>query len=311
MPDLKRSLIILLMSASSVFAQDAESFLSETSETLSFEDSLSIFSMIDSLLTMDDLGSSQLVLRAGYNSNVLSAGRTLGIENFGLSPGISFYHRSGLYADLTGYWSNDFDPTYYLTVASVGYMHDFNKHFSVIGGYDHYFYSANNDDVYIPYTNTLSVTPIIDLKPFIFSFNYSFYFGDANAHRLMPGAGITFETRNKFGLSRIAITPSFYALWGDETIVEITYPDTWREIVRRIRAGQLWYDITEKRVFGIMNYTFSTPVSVSFKKWHVTFTYNYSIPKALPGEPDTFSESTFLAASISYYISIVPKKLRL
>lgn len=311
MSDLKRCLCILLLAASPVFAQDAESFLSESGEALSFEDSLSIFTMIDSLLSMEELGSSQLAFRVGYNSNVLSAGRTLGIENFGLSPGVSYYHRSGFYADMTGYWSADFDPAYYLTVASVGYMLDFSKHFSVIGGYDHYFYSVNSDDEYIPYTNTLSITPILDFKPFIFSFNYSFYFGDAYANRLMPGVGVTLETKNKLGFNRIAITPSFYALWGDETIIEISYPDTWREIIRRLRRGELWYDFHEKRVFGIMNYTFSAPVSLSFKKWYLTFTYNYSIPKALPGEPDTLEESSFLSASVSYYLNIVPRKFRL
>ena len=60
------------------------------------------------------MGGSQLAVRLSYNSNVLSAGRTLGIENFGLAPGLSYYHKSGLYADVSGYWSKDFDPSYYL-----------------------------------------------------------------------------------------------------------------------------------------------------------------------------------------------------
>jgi hypothetical protein len=49
----------------------------------SYSDSLSIFSMIDSLLksqsTIADLGSS-LVIRAGVNSNIISAGRSIGVN---------------------------------------------------------------------------------------------------------------------------------------------------------------------------------------------------------------------------------------
>ncbi len=63
---------------------------------------------------------SQLAIRIGYNSNVLSAGRTLGIENFGLAPGISFYHISVLFADVTSYWSKW--PNYYKAWLTYFYL---------------------------------------------------------------------------------------------------------------------------------------------------------------------------------------------
>src|SRR6187399_3547601 len=138
----RRLLLTLIITAccESSFSQHADSLLlSQTETELSFDDSLSIFYLIDSLLQQGDLNVSQVAFRLSYNSNVLSTGRTLGIENFGLTPGISYYHWTGLYADVSGFWSKDFDPSYYLTIASVGYMHDFSKKFSVMAGYDHYF----------------------------------------------------------------------------------------------------------------------------------------------------------------------------
>src|SRR5690349_13003138 len=185
-------LLIVIFSAPCVtFAQSADSLL--TKAALSSQDTLTIFDLIDSLLMLEDEASSQLSLRLGYNSNVLEAGRTLGIENFGLAPALSYYHKSGVYADVTGYWSKDFQPKYYLTVASVGYMYDFNKYFSVIAGYDRYFYS---DATYIPYQNTFSVAPLAEFKPVSISLNYSYYFGDQSAHRVMPGLGVTLEKKN-------------------------------------------------------------------------------------------------------------------
>ena len=95
----RRLLLILIITACCEisFSQHADSLLlSQTETELSFDDSLSIFYLIDSLLQQGDLDVSQLAFRLSYNSNVLSTGRTLGIENFGLSPGISYYHKSGL-----------------------------------------------------------------------------------------------------------------------------------------------------------------------------------------------------------------------
>jgi len=304
---------ILSASSATVFAQDADSVLTETSSILTLEDSLSIFNLIDSLLAMPAPIGSQLAIRMGYNSNVLSAGRTLGIENFGLAPGISFYHISGLFADVTSFWSKDFDPSYYLTIGSLGYMHDFSKHFSILAGYDHYFYNTSGDS-YIPYQNTLYVTPIVEFKPVSFNLNYSFYFGDQQVHRVMPSLGGTFEKKNWLGLSRIALLPMVSVLWGNEIITTIEYiwPKTRIEGFRNLRDYNTWYSIvqTEKNVSGIMNYTFSIPLNIMYKNWSFMFTYAYNIPKALEDEPLTISESSYLSGSLTYYIGFKQKKFK-
>jgi hypothetical protein len=300
--------LVFILTASSVSAQDADSLLTTNENILSAEDSLSIFSLFDSLIRLDESLGSQLALRLSYNSNVLSAGRTLGIENFGISPGVSYYHKTGLYADVSGYWSKDFEPSYYLTVASLGCIHDFSKRFSIMGGYDRYFYRIADADSYIPYRNTLSVTPILELKPVSISTNYSFYFGDQRVHRLMPGISVTFTKKNFLQLERLSITPSFFALWGNEIITqyEIVFPKSREEAVANWRAYRTVYrvDTINKNVHGIMNYTLTLPLSISHKNWSFTFTYAYNIPKALPEEPLTLSESTYLSGSLIYLINL-------
>ncbi len=306
---------IITASSATSFAQDADSiFTQPNDDVLSSEDSLSIFVLIDSLMQMDDIPGSQFAIRMGYNSNVLSAGRTLGIQNFGLAPGISFYHTSGLFADVTSYWSKDFDPSYYLTVTSFGYMHDFSKFFWVIGGYDHYFYNTSNDS-YLPYQNTLYVTPIAEYKHVSLSLNYSFYFGDQRVHRIMPSLSYTLEKRKWLGFDRVALLPTVSLLWGNEQISTIEYvsPKTVREAIENLRLYGTRFTLmqTDKNVSGIMNYTFSAPLSVMYKKWSLVFTYAYNIPKALSGEPLTISESSYLSGSLTYYIGFKQKKFKL
>ncbi len=304
---------IISASSASLFAQDADSLLSKTETALTLEDSLSIFNLIDSLLAMPSPIGSQLAVRMGYNSNVLSAGRTLGIENFGLAPGISFYHTSGLFADVTSYWSKDFDPSYYLTVTSLGYMYDFSKKFSILAGYDHYFYNTSGES-YIPYQNTVYITPIIEFKPVSLSVNYSFYFGDQYVHRIMPSLGLTLEKRKWRGFSRIALLPTASVLWGNEQISTIEYvaPKTLIEAFQNMRKYGTRFSIvqTNQNVSGIMNYTFSLPLNVTFKNWSFMFTYAYNIPKALPGEPLILSESSYLSGSLTYYIGFKQKKFK-
>jgi hypothetical protein len=307
--------MIMAVTCASVSAQVSDSLLLSQVETeLTFEDSLAVFNLIDSLLQHADLRGSQLAVRLSYNSNVMSTGRTLGIENFGLSPGVSYYHKSGFYGDLSGYWSKDFEPAYYLTVASLGYMRDFTKHFSLLAGYDRYFYAVGEDN-YIPYKNALSVTPVLEFKPFALSTTYSFYFGDSRAHRIMPGINIMMEKEKFINIDRVAVTPSFFMLLGNEALTEIEFiaPRNRREGLFNLKTYSSWYRPVEKEknVFGIMNYAISVPLSVTHKNWGFCFSYTYNIPKALPGEPLTISESSYLSGSITYFISLNRHKLSL
>ena len=313
----RRFLFTVIIAACSQLssAQHADSLLlSELEGDLSFSDSLSIFYLIDSLLQQGDLNVSQIALRLSYNSNVLSTGRTLGIENFGLSPGVSYYHKTGLFADVSGFWSHNFDPSYYLTVVSLGYMRDLSKYFSVMAGYDRYFYGVD-DNHYIPYKNSLSVTPAFDVKPFGISTTYSFYFGDARAHRIMPGINAVLEKRKFLKLNRIAITPAFFILMGNETITELEYvaPKTGGEAIQNFKRFGTRYSLVEhnKNVFGVMNYALSIPLSISHKNWAFSFSYTYNIPKALPGEPLTISESSYLSGSLTYFLDHKRNKLAL
>lgn len=293
-------------------AQDAPSLPDSTQSILSYSDSLSIFQLIDSLLTLEDLTpGSQIATRLSYNSNVLSAGRTLGIQQFGLSPGVAYYHKSGLYADVSSFWSKDFDPQYYLTIIAAGYLHTFSKKFSMIASYDRYIYNTKVDNAFIPYKNAISVSPNLDFKWISFRADYSFYFGDQKVHRIMPSVSVNLEKKGFLSIDKITFFPSVYFLFGNETLsnIEIRWPDTRIERIRNYIKYGTPYEIVEirKEVFGLMNYAFSFPLTVSHKNWSFNFCYTYSIPRALDGEPLLLSESSFLSGGITHYIQFKKK----
>ncbi len=315
MEKVRRFITVLFLSTScALHAQDVDSLLSadEDFNLFSNGDSLSLFALVDSLLALQELEPvSQLAVRIGYNSNVISAGRTLGVENFGLSPGLSYYHTSGAYADVSGFWSNDFDPKYYLTIATVGYSHFFNKHFSTIGCYDRYLYHVA-DDAYIPYRNTLSLTSTFTVKPVNVNVGYSYFFGDKRVHRLFPSIHITVQKKKIWGFDRIAILPTFCILLGSEqfTTSELLIPKNRQEAIQNYRIYKKFIPeiVTNRTEFGVMNYALSIPISISYKDINLLFNYTYSIPKALPSETLTYSESSFLSASLTYTFDLKRNK---
>src|SRR5258708_6509568 len=147
-------------------------------------------------LPLEDLElGSTLVGRLGYNSNIVGASPTLGFNQFGLFPGISYSHKSGLYLDATPYWSQEYSPSLYLTIPSMGYIKTIKK-WTFNLEYSRYIYSFSDSTYHSPYTNSSVWSNFLNLKPFLFRLDYSIYFGDNGVHRIMPGVMLNLEKRN-------------------------------------------------------------------------------------------------------------------
>jgi len=320
------TVVFVIVSACQVYSQTqhADSLLAPPSISLdslntifSKEDSLEIFDLIDSLLKMDpNLGTvpdkSQLAVRLGYNSNITADGRTFEISKFGLAPGISYYHKSGAYIDATTYYSTEYDPNIYLSVASAGYLHTFTKRYSVLAEYSHYFYNDPSDSTFsTPYTENFGISNFLEFKPLMLRFDYFLYFGERTGHRLMPSIGLNLVKRKWLGFDRITFLPMFAVLFGSEQVTQYgVYDNLLLRILnnRRYRlTGQgqllpLTYENTETE-FGVMNYGFSAPISFSKNNWNFLLAYNYNIPKSLPGETLTLENTGFLSFSITRYFN--------
>jgi len=246
-----------------------------------------------------------MAVRLGYNSNITSDNRTFNISQFGLAPGVSYYHKSGGYADLTTYWSNSYEPNFYLTVASAGYLSTFGKHYSLLAEYSHYFYNQPSDStVSIPYTNNIGVSNYFELKPVMLRLDYYLYFGERTAHRLMPSVGLNLVKKNWLGFDRVMFFPAFSVLFGSELITTYgLYPNlALRVIYNRTHVNKLplYYEKNNSE-FGVMNYGFTIPLSFSKKNWSFLISYAYNVPVALPGETLSLENTGYLSFSITRY----------
>ncbi len=338
--------IVLVLSIASLTtsAQDIEPALfTEEEEALLAEleamDSTSLFSLIDNLLTYEPIKST-LNVRLGYNGQVTTAGRDLGVNQYGLSPGVSYYHKSGIYGDLSAYWNSEFDPQYHLTVATLGYLGIVSTEWSYNVSYDHSFFNGVESSI----TNSLSTGVSWTKKYLSANVNYSYWFGTESAHRLVPSLSGYFRVKPKNSfITRVVIMPTASVLMGNQSIINVRFNDN--ETVRRtialtnlndnrirqlidrgiltrqealavfviknsdnLNLTQEQYDhiydflYTEEttEAFGIMNYYLTIPVSVYIDKFSVMASYTYNIPVALPGESIELDNTGYLSLGFSY-----------
>ncbi len=252
---------------------------------------------------MEDLElGSTLVGRLGYNSNIAAVSRTLGFNQFGLSPGISYYHKTGLYLDATAYWSQEYSPNLYLTIPSIGYLKTLKK-WTFNFEYSRYIYSFS-DSTYTPYTNSAVWSNFFEVKPFLFRLDYSFYFGDKSVHRIMPGVMLNFEKRNWHGIKRILVYPTFNVLLGNETWQILQYIPNFHNQYEFDTIRPRYHVQTDNyNKFGVLNYSLALPLSLAYKNWNFLLSYTYNFQQVLPNEPIIVTNSGYLSFSITRYVN--------
>ena len=272
-------------------------------------DSLSIFQLIDSLINMKpEKVNSQFAVRAGYNSNIVATGRPFELGRFGISGGGSFYHKSGFFVDATGYWTHEYDPAYFLTVASLGYMKTDLKNFSFVAEYSRYFYNLSDEYADVSYYNNFTATALYEYKKLNARFDYSLYLGNKTGHRFSPSLSLNLEKKNWRGIRRISLYPTFTLMTGIEQIITYEPPFSTRlGAIIRIRRGLPLYAEQKNYEFGIMNYAFSIPLSVAVKKWGFLLNYTYNIPQKLPNEVTDLSDGGYLSFSLVRYLELKPR----
>ena len=331
------SLIMVLGGYTNAQSQDYD-LDSLINETLAYDsllldelaqDSLSIIDLIDSLLK-GKFKFSSLMLRTAYTSNIMNAGRDFGINQYGFSLGASYYHKTGLFADLTTYWNSDVEPHINPTTISLGYMGSITSKWSVIASYEHFFYTQDQsyDGVLYPITNSLNASTYLDLKHFSFGVDYSFMFGQETAHRIRPNMYGIIRIKTKGFIDEIDFFPSASLLLGNATIYYLDENYSQLQSLleqqginnfqqfrqRRPRLAQylitnyVTYEDRTENVFGIMNYSLSLPIMFRMNRFTFSTSYYINFPVALPGEEIDLSPNSYFNVSLLYSIPFGLKK---
>lgn len=316
--------IVLLASISVIFllpitaAQDnLDEELAKLESALDELDSASLLFILDSLIKLEEARDYQsfLTLRAGYMSQVVSAGRDLNLNQFGLSYGIAYFHHSGFFADVTGYSNSAIDPQYYLNIVSAGYLGSIGQHWTYLLNYDRYFYNrAQEANFNTLYSNGLGVSVYAENDLFESGLDYSVILGDTiTAHRVVWSTNATLTFKNFLFFDKVTLLPTFRMLFGNATSFLRPFRETDIEALQRrlIQSNQrlrnllndpeaLRRAIEEINTFGLLNYSLSLPVSFKKNAFDFLVSYQFNIPQELPGQSEDLIANSFIQASLSY-----------
>ncbi len=276
-------------------------------------DTTSIFTLLDSLITADlnSLKYSQLVIKGGYASQIVSAGRDLGTNQFGVNFGASYYHSSGVYADVTAYINSENSPSHYLTTASVGYLGILKNKWTYLLSYDHYFYRDPSDENIsaLPFTDGFGVAVYKTSGKFETGIDYSIVIGDAiNAHKIYWSINGNFSKEKLWFFDKVSLLPTFGMLFGNQSVLSLRLNRRITEEFFDRRDPRFQIPQEERNVFGLLNYNLSLPIGLRYKKLNLLLSYHYNIPVSLPGERSEVENNSFIGLSASYFIDLKKNK---
>lgn len=178
--------------------------------------------LIDSLLM--DKPTSEFNIGIGYQNRTLFAGRDLGIKQWNSVINASYYHWSGLYADLSGFLYGQSSPKLQMTALSLGYMKDITDDFSVSADIGKMI-ETNPDPNFpnqLPYWTSLSLS--YNINKFMPNADYTLFLGNETAKRLRLGISYYQSYKEVGFLDRISLSPRITTIFGNQ---DITYAQYW------------------------------------------------------------------------------------
>lgn len=278
-------------------------------------DSASFIQLLDGLMGKRYIKSS-FTTRIGYSGQVTNAGRTIGINQFGFSAGVSYYHKSGIFADVSGYWNSDQVPNYSTTIIDIGYMGNFTPNWTYWASYNHYFFSKTTDGaISFPFTDAINASTNYYINKLSFGADYSFTFGEQTAHRIRLNTSYNFSKNSWWIFDRVSFTPNLSLLMGNANVVSWQINATRaKQLINRIGYRRFKYlqvnypdelnaalsYAVETNAFGIMNYSLFMPITFTVKKFSLMVNYTLNLPVELPGEVLDTTINNFFSTTLIF-----------
>jgi len=267
------------------------------------------------------LASRELTVRVNYTSRAVFSGRDFGVNEWMSTPSITYYAKSGFYADITGYYFSQSLPHYELTAVSAGYLGIVSSVVAVSGELSRSFLSQSGQQNLLPYSSNLSVNYTV--SP-VLSANADYYlmFGNVTAHRLRLSLSAYASHKvqsSVLGLKRISCIPAFTAILGTETSAlsvyqpgtptattpgTITTPLTAAErrlqrLQQRIQAkrtGAITPAVTPTvEKFGLMALDLAVPIRATFTGFRLGLTNHLVKPVKIYADEDISTNPIYYA----------------
>jgi hypothetical protein len=281
------TLFFLIISINWLLAQEPpvkEKQVNEVLDELFMEDEL-----LDELIA--SLSKFQfLYISLNFNSDTYFSGRDIGIDQYNLSPQISYIHSNGFFASLSGTYYSEFNPNWDVTNATIGYGKSIGKQklLKYFIAYSKYFYINDFD---YDFTNSLNIGLGIKNKNNTIGTQLSgaLLFGNSQSYQIVLRnyAQINIlKTKN----NSLRFRPQLSFITGEQT-VELDQID-----------AQTGISIMSNS-FRLINTQLNFPLQYSHKSFDIELGYTLNFPNALSSEGN-LSSTNFINFTFAYLIDL-------
>lgn len=289
---MKKYLTLLLWLSSFTFA-----YSQEPTKEKEIDDLIEELFMEDEVineLTASLKNSQFLYISSTYNSDTYFSGRDIDIDQYNITPQITYAHSNGIFVGLSGIYYSEFVPNWDVTMAMVGYGKNIGKKklFKYSVSYSKYFYA---DDINNIYTNTLNAgLGVRNKKRNIGTqISASYLFGEEQSFEIASRSFVNFNLL-KTNKTSLKFKPQLNIISGKQTI----------ELARIYNQdGQMLTEYTENDVFDIINTQINLPLLFSTNSFDFEAGYNINFPNAI-GEESNLKNTGFFSFSIGYMINL-------
>lgn len=222
-----------------------------------------------------------------FNSNTYYFGRSNEVDQFNLTPQISYSSSKGIVASISGIYFDEYEPNWSHTNVSMGYFNYIGKKelFRYHVGYTHTFFSDGWDSL----TNSIDV--IVGLRNEKRTLGikiYGYYLFGKGQSYLMVAEGYGNFTLLKRSKYKIKHRPEINFIFGQQMLYYNRYYHN---------GNENWEDSYN----GLMNTQLSLPIYLVTKSWDFEIGYTINFPTAFysGGSP---SPTGFFSVSVGYLI---------
>lgn len=284
------TILFLFLGVLATVAQGTdESNLDELIDNILLEDNDVILDLLNSFSDFHFLYVS-----VNYTNKTYFSGRDIGIDQYNLSPQITYANSHGIYAGLTGIYYSEFYPKWDVTTLFLGYSGTLSKKnllkYNV--GYSRYIY-ANSEDAIL--SNAIDIGLAIKTKnrKLGTQITGSYLFGTEQSFQLTSR---TYGILNLLKSKNITIRlkPQINVIIAKQTI----------DISRTVSIGDNYVvRYFQNDVFDLITTQFNIPIQLSYKNLDFELGYTRNFPHPV-GDETTLDSNDFFNISLAYLFDL-------
>jgi len=237
-----------------------------------------------------------LYFSVNYNTDTYFSGRDIDIDQYNVSPQITYMHSKGFYASLSGIFYSEFEPKWDVTTATIGYGKSFGKdkiwrYYTSLSGY---LYSENNIDGL--YNGNINIGFGVQNKKRSVGtvISGSYYIGSGDTYQIVSRTYANLKLL-KTKKHHLKIRPQLNVFIGKQIVDVLTSTSLQNENLEELYI--------QNNIFGLINTQINFPIQYNINSFDFELGYNLNFPSEI-GDETNLKNTSFFNISISYLLNL-------